>query len=93
MKDVVNGNEVIGYYRMCGTHKIAKSTGFLTFYVYGNGEWVYDKSNTFSDAVMGYDGGEPAGSPYGIGNSDGMESVEKISYEEFQKEFDEYYKK
>lgn len=43
--------------------------------------WVKDTKYIISDALMGYDPGEPEGSPYGIGSTSVMDELKRIDYE------------
>ena len=44
-------------------------------------KWVKDEKHIISDALMGYDPGEPEGSPYGIGSTSAMDEIKHIDYE------------
>ena len=93
-EDYVGKKKVIGYYRIRNTHQIAKKTGAMEYWEPNcNGDWIPEKRHEFSDREIGYDPSEPIDSPYGIGCTDIMHELEKISFEEFQKEYNTYYKK
>lgn len=51
-------------------------------YIYKNGEWIKDKEHIVMDRLVGYDPTDD--SPYGFGNTDIMEDLEKITEEEFK---------
>ncbi len=52
------------------------------YFLFENAEWIPDEKSEICDRLMGYDPNEPAGSPYGIGNWDIMDSIEDITKEE-----------
>ena len=49
------------------------------YYLYTNGNWVPDTKSTILGRLMGFDPGEPADSPYAIGNMDIMDTIEPIT--------------
>lgn len=49
------------------------------YYLYTNGSWVPDTKSTILGRLMGFDPGEPADSPYAIGNMDIMDTIELIT--------------
>ena len=49
------------------------------YYLYTNGSWVPDTKSTILGRLMGFDLGEPADSPYAIGNMDIMDTIEPIT--------------
>lgn len=53
-----------------------------SYYIYSAGNWVPDDDWMILDRLMGYDPSEPSDSPYGIGNTDIMDEIETITYEE-----------
>ena len=48
-------------------------------YLYTNGSWVPDTKSTILGRLMGSDPGEPADSPYTMGNMDIMDTIEPIT--------------
>ena len=71
----------IKYYRIKPLNLIGRKTD-AGYELFRNGEWVTDTGHLISDRLMGYDPGEPEGSPYAIGNTDIMDEIEEISMEE-----------
>lgn len=70
------------YYHILDLDIVAKEDGFIP-YVYQPGKgWVVDRGHVLMDRLMGYDGTEPEGSPYRLGNTAMMEAVEAISEKE-----------
>ena len=51
------------------------------YYLFREGEWFRDSGSIIMDHLNGYDPGEPAGSPYGMGNGSVMGDIDEISYE------------
>ena len=49
-----------------------------SFFLLSNGEWITDNANVIRDHLMGYDPGEPEGSPYNLSI---MDEIEVISSE------------
>ena len=49
------------------------------YYLYTNGNWVPDTKSTILGRLMGFDPGEPADSPYAMGNMDIMDTIEVIT--------------
>ena len=49
------------------------------YYLYTNGSWVPDTKSAILGRLMGFDPGEPADSPYAIGNMDIMDTIEVIT--------------
>ena len=49
------------------------------YYLYTNGSWVSDTKSTILGRLMGFDPGEPADSPYTMGNMDIMDTIELIA--------------
>lgn len=49
------------------------------YYLYTNGSWVPDTKSTILGRLMGFDPGEPADSPYAMGNMDIMDTIEPIT--------------
>ncbi len=49
------------------------------YYLYTNGNWVPDTKSTILGRLMGFDPGEPADSPYAMGNMDIMDTIEPIT--------------
>lgn len=49
------------------------------YYLYTNGSWVPDTKSTILGRLMGFDPGEPADSPYAMGNIDIMDTIELIT--------------
>ena len=49
------------------------------YYLYTNGSWVSDTKSTILGRLMGFDPGEPADSPYAMGNMDIMDTIEVIT--------------
>ena len=70
------------YYYIKSKKLFAKSTSSGD-YIYKNGEWSKDTKHLVCDRLLGYDPSDD--SPYGIGNTDIMEDLEKITEEEFKK--------
>lgn len=50
-------------------------------YDFDSQTWKKDENYIISDRLMGYDPGEPSGSPYGIGSTSEMEGLQRITYE------------
>ncbi|MBR2677752.1 MAG: hypothetical protein IKE28_12720 [Solobacterium sp.] len=50
-------------------------------YDFDSQTWKKDENYIISDKLMGYDPGEPSGSPYGIGSTSEMEGLQRITYE------------
>ena len=74
--------ERLNYYLLNDKGLLAKGLYFDNWiYDFEHREWVKDKKCIISDALMGYDPGEPEGSPYGIGSTSVMDEVKHISYE------------
>ncbi len=49
------------------------------YYLYTNGNWVPDTKSTIMGRLMGFDPGEPADSPYAMGNMDIIDTIEPIT--------------
>ena len=49
------------------------------YYLYNNGSWAPDTKSTILGRLMGFDPGEPADSPYAMGNMDIMDTIEPIT--------------
>ena len=71
--------ERMNYYTIPDRGIVAKGI-FLNnwIYDYESREWKKDDKYIISDALMGYDPGEPDGSPYGIGSTSAMDEIEHI---------------
>ena len=52
------------------------------YYLYTNGSWVPDTKSTILGRLMGFDPGEPADSPYAMGNMDIMHTIDVITEEQ-----------
>ena len=72
------------YYYIKSKKLFAKSKSFFENYLYIHGEWVKDNEHIVSDRIIGYDPHSDC-DLYGIGNTDIMEDLEKITEEEFEK--------
>lgn len=72
------------YYYIKSKKLFARSKSFFENYLYIHGEWIKDNENIVSDRIIGYDPHADCGL-YGIGNTDIMEDLEKITEEEFKK--------
>jgi hypothetical protein len=68
----------------------AGKDGRYWIYDFEKREWAPDVHHIFSDAVMGYDPGEPEDSPYRIGNTDVIEKVKPVSYEAVRRMIDQH---
>ena len=53
--------------------------GDSKYYLYTNGSWAPDTKSTILGRLMGFDPGEPADSPYAMGNMDIMDTIEPIT--------------
>ena len=74
--------ERMNYYTIPDRGFVAKGIYFDNWiYDYDSLEWKKDDKYIISDALMGYDPGEPDGSPYGIGSTSAMDEIEHIDYE------------
>ena len=49
------------------------------YYLYTHGSWVPDTKSTILGRLKGFDPGEPADSPYAMGNMDIMDTIEPIT--------------
>ena len=49
-------------------------------YIFRNGQWTPDHEWLIMDRLVGYNPGEPPGSPYGFGNGSVMAEMEEITY-------------
>lgn len=54
-------------------------------FLFQDGKWVLDEKCLIKDKIIGYDPTEEPGSPYYIGNSDIMDEIQTISFEEAMK--------
>jgi len=73
------------YYHIKDLNLLGKEEDYVP-YVYTPGKgWVVDKDHILMDRIMGYDEFEPADSPYKIGNTSILESIEEISEKEAEK--------
>ena len=52
------------------------------FYLFKDGKWIIDEDFVILGYLIGFDESEPEGSPYGIGNTGIMDSIEKITEQE-----------
>ncbi len=68
------------YYLILG-RRVGKKDGGK-YFILRDGAWEQDDNNEIMDRLMGYDPSEPLESPYGIGNTDIMDEIEEISYEQ-----------
>ena len=74
--------ERMNYYLMNDRGILAKGLNFENWiFDFESREWVKDRKSIISDALMGYDPGEPEGSPYGIGNTSEMSEIKRIDYD------------
>lgn len=72
----------LNYYLDRDREILAKGIGFQNWiYDFEKRKWVYDRKSIINDMLMGYDPGEPEGSPYGIGSTSVMDELEHITYE------------
>ena len=72
----------LNYYMMQDSGVLAKGLGFNNWiYDFESRKWVKDEKHIISDALMGYDPGEPDGSPYGIGSTSEMDELKRIDYD------------
>lgn len=71
----------LNYYYLKDMGTVAKGFRYQNW-IYRNGEWVKDTKSLVWDKLIGYDPGEPEGSPYGIGSISVMSEIKRISYEE-----------
>ena len=46
---------------------------------YKDNKWIEIDPSVITDRLMGYDSGEPSGSPYGIGSTDIMDSINELT--------------
>lgn len=70
------------YYLMQDRGIIARGVYFDNWiFDFDSREWIKDTKCIISDALMGYDPGEPEGSPYGIGSTSAMDEIKHIDYE------------
>ncbi len=67
----------IMYYLMWNRVVGKKENG--NYYMFKDGRWEPDTNYEILGLCLGYDPSEPAGSPYGTGDSDIMEEIEVIS--------------
>lgn len=75
----------VTYYRINDLDMLGKEEDYVP-YLYKPGKgWVVDNDNVLMDRVMGYDGSEPSDSPYKIGNTSTLDTVEEISQKEAEK--------
>ena len=69
------------YYLMQDRGIVAKGIYFDNWiFDFNSRSWVKDTKCIISDALMGYDPGEPEGSPYGIGSTSEMDEIKHIDY-------------
>lgn len=76
--------EQVTYYLIWGRLVGKEDCG--SYFIYRNGRWEPDDRSMIMDRLMGYDPSEPPDSPYGIGNSDIMDEIEEITYDEAMKQ-------
>ena len=70
------------YYLMQDRGIVAKRVYFDNWiFDFNSRSWVKDTKCIISDALMGYDPGEPEGSPYGIGSTSVMDELKRIDYD------------
>lgn len=75
----------VTYYHIKDLNMLGKEEDYIP-YLYKPGKgWTVDNDNVLMDRVMGYDGSEPAKSPYKIGNTSIMDLVEEIGEKEAEK--------
>ena len=72
------------YYYIKDLNLFAKGTGISNYYILKNGKWVEDKKHLVSDRLIGYDPYEDV-PEYGIGNTEIMRTIEKITKEEYER--------
>ena len=78
------------YYEITDLKQIGrKADGVMQ--VYKDGEWVADRDHLLMDRLMGYDPAEPSDSPYGIGNTEIMKTVHRISLAAARERIAEWY--
>ena len=69
------------YYLMQDRGIVAKGVYFDNWiFDFESRSWVKDTKYIISDALMGYDPGEPEGSPYGVGSTSEMDEIKHIDY-------------
>ena len=69
------------YYLMQDRGIVARGVYFDNWiFDFESRSWVKDTKYIISDALMGYDPGEPEGSPYGIGSTSEMDEIKHIDY-------------
>ena len=69
------------YYLMQDRGIVARGVYFDNWiFDFDSREWIKDTKCIISDALMGYDPGEPEGSPYGIGSTSEMDEIKHIDY-------------
>ena len=72
-----NANTTTTYYLILNRQLGKEEDG--KYYLYTNGSWAPDTKSTILGRLMGFDPGEPADSPYAIGNMDIMDTIEPIT--------------
>ncbi len=49
------------------------------YYIFRNGAWQSDDANEIFGRLIGYDPSEPPDSPYAVGSTDILDTIEEIS--------------
>ena len=77
---MTNTNNTTTYY-LIRNRTLGKKEG-NSYYLFKDGNWVPDTKSTILGRLMGFDPGEPADSPYAIGNMDIMDTIDAITEEQ-----------